>query len=100
RIRDDLDVHRCPLMSMIDRHSGGHSAQTDRASNDLLEVRETRVLLIHDLEIRIIHAATGEIIRTLTLNPEHQYQPTGKPIGGPRRPYGPYGPRKTKKPEP
>ncbi|MBK9971584.1 MAG: DDE-type integrase/transposase/recombinase [Acidimicrobiaceae bacterium] len=36
------------------------------------------ILLIHDLDIRIIHAATGEIIRTLTLDPEHQYQPTGK----------------------
>jgi transposase InsO family protein len=58
------------------------------------------VLLIHDLDIRIIHAATGEILRQLTLNPEQQYQPTGKPKGGPSRPYGPYGPRKNKKPEP
>ena len=28
------------------------------------------ILLIHDLDIRVIHAATGEIIRTLTLDPE------------------------------
>ena len=55
------------------------------------------IMLIHDLEIRIIHAATGEIIRTLTLNPDRQYQPTGAKRGGPRRPYGP---RKSKKPEP
>ena len=47
-------------------------------------------MLIRDLEIRIIHAATGEIILTLTLNPNRDYQPTGKPIGGPRRPYGPH----------
>jgi transposase InsO family protein len=58
------------------------------------------ILLIHDLEIRIIHAATGEIIRTLTLDPEHRYQPTGAKRGGPSRPYGPYGPRKKQQPEP
>lgn len=58
------------------------------------------IMLIRDLDIRIIHAATGEIIRTLTLNPYRQYQPTGTKRGGPQRPYGPYGPRKSKKPEP
>jgi transposase InsO family protein len=58
------------------------------------------ILLIHDLDIRIIHAATGEIIRTLTLDPERQYQPTGNKRGGPSRPYGPYGPRKSKQSEP
>ena len=58
------------------------------------------ILLIHDLDIRIIHAATGEIIRTLTLDPEHQYQPTGANRGGPSRPYGPYRPRKRKQSEP
>jgi hypothetical protein len=55
------------------------------------------ILLIDDLDIRIINATTGEILRTLTLDPNRQYQPTGKPIGGPKRPYGP---RKTKRPEP
>jgi transposase InsO family protein len=55
------------------------------------------ILLIHDLDIRIIHAATGEIIRTLTLDPQRQYQPTGNKRGGPSRPYGP---RKPKQPEP
>jgi transposase InsO family protein len=58
----------------------------------------TRILmLIHDLDIRIIHAATGEILRTLTLDPTRTYHGTGKPIGGPSRPYGP---RKNKQPEP
>jgi hypothetical protein len=58
------------------------------------------ILLIHDLNIRVIHAATGEIIRALTLDPNRRYQPTGAKRGGPRRPYGPYGPRKSKQPEP
>jgi transposase InsO family protein len=55
------------------------------------------ILLIHELDIRIIHATTGEIIRTLTLDTTRRYQPTGAKRGGPKRPYGP---RKTKKPEP
>ena len=55
------------------------------------------ILLIHELDIRIIHATTGEIIRTLTLDPTRRYQPTGAKRGGPKRPYGP---RKTSKPEP
>src|SRR5207342_3165029 len=37
------------------------------------------ILLIDDLNIRIIHAATGEILRDLTLDPTSSYQPTGAP---------------------
>ena len=55
------------------------------------------VMLIRDLDIRIINAATGEILRTLTLDTTRRYQPTGAKRGGPSRPYGP---RKNKKPEP
>jgi transposase InsO family protein len=58
------------------------------------------ILLIHDLDVRIIHAATGEILRALTLDTNRTYQPTGAKRGGPSRPYGPYRPRKSKKPEP
>jgi transposase InsO family protein len=58
------------------------------------------ILLVHDLDIRVIHAATGEIIRQLTLDTTRAYQPTGAKQGGPKRPYGPYRPRKNKKPEP
>jgi transposase InsO family protein len=46
----------------------------------------TRVLvLIQDLRIRIIHAATGELLRELTLNPTKDYQPTGAPKGPQRK---------------
>ena len=41
------------------------------------------ILLIHDLDIRIIHAATGELLRDLTLDPTSDYQPTGAPPGPP-----------------
>ena len=55
----------------------------------------TRVVrLIKDLDIRIIHATTGEILRKLTLDTTRTYQPTGKPEGGPK------GPRKRTNPNP
>lgn len=37
------------------------------------------LLLIHDHDIRIIHAATGEILRELTLDRTRDYQGTGRP---------------------
>ena len=39
------------------------------------------LLLIQDLDIRIINAATGELLRQLTLDPARNYQPTGAPKG-------------------
>jgi len=41
------------------------------------------LLLIQDLDIRIINAATGELLRQLTLDPDRNYQPTGRPPGPP-----------------
>jgi transposase InsO family protein len=42
------------------------------------------LLLVHDLQIRIIAAATGELLRELTLDPDRNYQPTGKPRRPPK----------------
>jgi transposase InsO family protein len=39
------------------------------------------LLLVQDLHIRIVHAATGELLRQLTLDPARNYQPTGRPPG-------------------
>jgi hypothetical protein len=45
----------------------------------------TRVtVLVQDLDIRIIDAATGELLRELTLDTSKRYQGTGRPPG-PRR---------------
>jgi transposase InsO family protein len=42
----------------------------------------TRVIvLVHDLDIRIVDAATGELLRELALDPTKRYQPTGRPPG-------------------
>jgi transposase InsO family protein len=46
----------------------------------------TRVLiLVHDLDIRIIDAATGELLRDLVLDTTKRYQGTGRPPGPPRK---------------
>ncbi len=39
-------------------------------------------MLVRDLHIRIVNAATGELIRELTLDPARDYQP---PAGHPAR---------------
>ncbi len=42
----------------------------------------TRVLVpIHDLDIRIVNAATGELLRELTPDTTKRYQGTGQPPG-------------------
>ena len=53
------------------------------------------LLLVQDLEIRIINATTGELLRQLTLDPTRNYQPTGRPPG-PTTPKA----RQRKNPEP
>jgi transposase InsO family protein len=46
------------------------------------EHRRTRVIvLVHDLEVRVVHDATGELIRKLTINPTKDYQPLDRPPG-------------------
>ena len=39
------------------------------------------ILLVQDLHVTVVHAATGEILRDLTIDPRRDYQPTGAPKG-------------------
>jgi transposase InsO family protein len=43
------------------------------------------LLLVQDLHVRVIHAATGELLRDLILDPRKDYQPTGRPPGPARK---------------
>jgi hypothetical protein len=43
------------------------------------------ILLVHELDIRVVNATTGELLRELILDPTKDYQPTGAPKG-PTRP--------------
>ena len=79
----------------IDTHNRVRTDRVDQAGSITLRVNgrlhhigvgrihyRTRVLiLVQDLNIRIINAATGELLRNLTLDPTRDYQPTGAPKG-------------------
>jgi transposase InsO family protein len=39
------------------------------------------ILLVQDLHVRVVDAATGELLRELTIDPRRDYQPTGRPPG-------------------
>ena len=39
------------------------------------------ILLVHDLHVTVVNAATGEILRDLIIDPRRDYQPTGRPPG-------------------
>jgi transposase InsO family protein len=42
------------------------------------------LLLVDDLQVRVVNAATGELLRELTIDPSRDYQPTGR-LPGPQR---------------
>ena len=78
---------------------------TLRASGNLHHIgigrthARTRVLmLVQDLHVRVNGAATGELLRELTIDPARNYQPTGRPPGP--RPEHHARPADTKTPNP
>ncbi len=78
RVRTDR-IDRTGLVSL--RHSGRlHHIGIGRP------YAGTRVLLlVQDLNIRVINAGSGELLRELVLNPDRDYQPTGRPPGHPKK---------------
>jgi transposase InsO family protein len=88
RIRTDrLDTNGCVTL----RHAG----RLYHIGVGRTYARTHVLLLVQDLHIRVINAATGELLRELVLDPSRNYQPTGHPPGPPPR-----TPRKHKNPEP
>ena len=92
------------LTAPTSKSSPGSTTTTLRVNGQLHHIgigrtlnRTRIIMLINGYDVRIIHAATGEIIRTLTINPERRYHGTGNPIGGPSRPTDP---TKTRNPNP
>ena len=78
-----------------DTHDGVRHDKIDKAGSVTLRVagqlrhigvgrtyaRTDVVLLVQDLHITIVNAATGEILRDLNIDPRKDYQPTGRPPG-------------------
>jgi transposase InsO family protein len=83
----------------LDTHNRVRTDRVDQAGSVTLRVggrlhhigvgrtyTNTRVLILaQDLNIRILNAATGELIRELILDPTRDYQPTGAPKGPKRK---------------
>jgi transposase InsO family protein len=65
---------------VIDNHGKltlRHNGQLHHIGIGRTHARTPILMLINDLDIRIIHATTGELIRDLILNPAIDYQPQG-----------------------
>jgi hypothetical protein len=84
----DAGPHRRVRRDIVD--TGGRVSL--RVAGRLLHVgvgrtyaRTPVVLLVQDLDVRVVHATTGELLRALTLDLSRDYQPTGRPPGPPRR---------------
>jgi hypothetical protein len=88
RVRTDrLDTGGCVTLRV---HGRLHHIGIGRT-----HARTPVLLLIQDLHVRVINAATGELLRELTIDPARDYQPTGRPPGP-----QPGTPRRRKTPEP
>lgn len=62
-----------------------HSGRLHHIGLGYEHARTRVVMLIADLHVRVIDAATGELLRELTVDPSRDYQPLGRPPG-PQRP--------------
>jgi hypothetical protein len=60
-----------------------HQGRLHHIGIGLAHARTPITLLVADLDVRVIHATTGELLRHLTLDPTRDYQPTGRPPGPP-----------------
>lgn len=90
-----------PKAGPAGRDDPDHRVRTDRVSHGNISLRvngqlhhigvgrtldRTPVIaLVHDLDVRIIHAATGEILRLATINPERRYHPSQPPPTSPKK---------------
>jgi transposase InsO family protein len=91
----DTDTHHRVRHDRVDtngRVTLRHNGRLHHIGLGRTHARTPIIMLIADLDIRIIHATTGEVLRHLTLDPTRNYQPTGRP---PRPP-----PRKPQQPKP
>jgi transposase InsO family protein len=78
------DIHYRVLSDIIDK-DGKLSLRFNGRMHHIgmgAENARTPVLkIIDDLHVRVVNAATGELLRELTLDPDRDYQPLGRPPG-------------------
>jgi transposase InsO family protein len=84
----ELDHHHRVRHDVIDSEGKvtlRHSGRLHHIGVGRTHARTPVIMLVQDLDIRVVDAATGELLRALTLDPSRSYQPTGRPPGPPPR---------------
>lgn len=84
----ELDHHHRVRRDVIDSEGKvtlRHGGRLFHIGVGRTHARTPVILLVQDLDIRVINAVTGELLRALTLDPSRSYQPTGRPPGPPPR---------------
>ena len=80
----DLDHHHRVRRDVIDNEGKltlRHAGHLFHIGVGRTHARTPVIMLVHDLDIRVVDAVTGELLRALTLDPSRSYQPTGRPPG-------------------
>jgi transposase InsO family protein len=80
----DADSHNRVRWDRIDKVGKitlRHGGQLYKIGIGRTHARTHVIVLVQDLHIRIVHAATGELLRELVLDTTKRYQGTGRPPG-------------------
>jgi transposase InsO family protein len=80
----ELDHHHRVRHDVIDNEGKvtlRHGGRLFHIGVGRTHARTPVILLVQDLDIRVVHAATGELLRALTLDISRSYQPTGRRPG-------------------
>jgi transposase InsO family protein len=89
----DPDTHHRVRRDRVDttgRVTLRHNGRLHHIGLGRTHARTPVILLVADLDVRVIHATTGELLRHLTLDPTRDFQPTGRPPGPPPKPQQPH----------
>ena len=82
RATDTHDRVRADIIGTTGTVTLRHRGQLYHIGIGRTHARTHVLMLVQDLDVRIINAATGELLRSLTLDPGRNYQPT-QPLAGP-----------------
>ncbi|HKF77648.1 MAG TPA: IS481 family transposase, partial [Candidatus Dormibacteraeota bacterium] len=84
----ELDHHHRVRRDVIDNEGKvtlRHGGRLFHIGVGRTHARTPVIMLVHDLDIRVVDAVTGELLRAFTLDPSRSYQPTGRRPGPPPR---------------
>ena len=83
-----IDTHNRVRTDRVDQAGSitlRHNGRLHHIGIGRIHYRTRVLILVQDLNITIINAATGEVLHELTLDPTRDYQPTGAPKGPTRK---------------